>query len=262
VLVDLSQTNTLSAFLDEVMPTVIIHTAAERRPDVSERDPSGTQRLNVEATATLARWAAAHRVFLVYLSTDYVFDGTTPPYRPGDEPHPLNAYGQSKLDGERAVRDAGGHAAILRVPILYGSVETLDESAVTVLAKALIDARNNAAQPLLMEHWATRYPTLTDDVAVVLRQMVEYRLTHPDFGGIFHWSGNEPMTKYDMACAFAALMSFDVTRLVADPQPPRGAPRPRNAHLDTSDLERLGIGQRTAFAEALPAILAPHVGAP
>lgn len=255
--IDLSQTAQLPAFLNAAAPDVIIHAAAERRPDVSEKDPQGTQRLNVGATATLAQWAAARQAFLIYISTDYVFDGTRPPYRPGDATHPLNAYGQSKLDGEQAVQAAGGDYAILRVPILYGEVETLDESPVTVLAKNMLGAK--PGERLAMEDWATRYPTHTADVAAVLVQMVAHKLAHPELRGLFHWSGSEPMTKYGMAQAFAPLLGFDPSRLAPDAAPPAGAPRPKNAHLDTSDLERLGIGQRTPFASALPAILAPHL---
>jgi len=128
---------------------------------------------------------------------------------------------------------------------------------VTALAKNMLNAR--PSERLAMEHWATRYPTHTRDVAAVLRQMVSYKLAHPSFRGIFHWSGNEPMTKYGMACAMAPLLAFDPARLVADTTPPSGAPRPKNAHLDSSDLIRLGIGQHTAFASALPAILAPYL---
>ncbi len=256
---DLSQTDAIPVFLDRLAPDVIIHAAAERRPDVSEKDPQGTQRLNVDATAALAQWAAAHEAFLIYLSSDYVFDGTTPPYRPDSTTHPINAYGQSKLDGERAVQAAGGHAALLRVPILYGEVEELGESPVTVLAKNMLNAK--PGERLAMEHWATRYPTHTSDVAAVLRQMTELRLAGGSLDGIFHWSGDEPMTKYDMARAFAPLLGFDPARLVPDAAPPPGAPRPKDCHLDSSALERLGIGQRTPFATALPAILAPHLRA-
>jgi dTDP-4-dehydrorhamnose reductase len=126
-----------------------------------------------------------------------------------------------------------------------------------VLAKNMLSAK--PGERLAMEDWATRYPTHTADVAAVLSQMVSHKLAHPEFRGLFHWSGNEPMTKYVMAQAFAPLLGFDPSRLVPDATPPAGAPRPKNAHLDTSDLERLGIGQRTPFASALPAILAPHL---
>ena len=254
---DLSQLDAIPAALDRLAPDVIIHTAAERRPDVSERDPAGTQRLNVGTTAAIARWAAAHRAFMIYISSDYVFDGTTPPYKPGDATNPLNAYGQSKLDGERAVLEAGCDAVILRVPLLYGDVETLGESSVTVLAENMLNAAPDACLP--MEDWATRYPTHTADVADVLRQITVHRLAHNDFKGIFHWSANEPVTKYGIALAFAPILGFDPARLAADAAPPAGAPRPKDAHLDSSDLERFGIGQRTPFADALPAILTPHL---
>jgi dTDP-4-dehydrorhamnose reductase len=254
---DLSQTGRIPAFLDRLAPDVIIHAAAERRPDVSEKDPEGTQRLNVGATAALAQWAAARGAFLIYISSDYVFDGTTPPYTPASPTHPINAYGQSKLDGERAVQAAGSDHAILRVPILYGEVEALDESPVTVLAKNMLEA--HPGMRLAMEHWATRYPTYTRDVAAVLRQMVEHKLTHPDFCGIYHWSGGEPMTKYDMALVIAPLLGFNPAQLVPDPNPPSGAPRPKNAHLDSADLGRLGIGRRTPFGLAIPPIIKPHL---
>lgn len=255
--IDLSQTEVLPAFLDALGPDVIVHAAAERRPDVSEKDPDGTQRLNVGATAVLARWAAARGAFLIYISTDYVFDGTMPPYKTEAPTNPLNAYGRSKLAGEHAVLGACSDAVILRVPILYGDVETLAESSVTVLARNMLDAPPDG--PLPMEHWATRYPTHTADVAEVLRQIVARRLAVPSFCGTYHWSGGEPMTKYAMALAFAPHLGFDPTRLVPRPERPSGAPRPQNSHLDTDDLKRLGIGQCTPFAQALPAILAPHL---
>ncbi len=258
--VDLTDTAGLPAVLDRLAPRVIIHAAAERRPDVSERDPAGTHRLNVESTGCLARWAADHGVFVVYLSTDYVFDGSSPPYRHDAPTHPINAYGRSKLDGERAVLEAAAASAVLRVPILYGACESLDESAVTILAHNMLRARGSAAA-LPMEHWATRYPTLTDDVAVVLRQMVERHLRAGDLHGVYHWSGAEPMTKYEMALAMAPHVAFDASRLTGDANPPAGAPRPRNCHLDTERLDRLGIGRHTPFADAIAGILRPHVRA-
>jgi len=257
---DFSQIEALPSFLDALAPDAIIHAAAERRPDVSEKDPEGTQRLNVDATEALANWAAAHSAFLIYISTDYVFDGTQPPYKTDAPTNPLNAYGRSKLAGEHAVRAICPDAVILRVPILYGEVETLAESSVTLIAQNMLNAHPGAR--LAMENWATRYPTHTEDVAAVLQQIVARRFSaHAAIRGTYHWSGSEPMTKYDMALAFAPLLGFDPARLVPESTRPAGAPRPQNAHLDTANLERLGIGQRTPFVQAIPSILAPHLPA-
>lgn len=234
-------------------PRAIIHAAAERKPDVSENDPAATRALNVEATRTIADAARSIDAWVVYLSTDYVFDGSSPPYRPDSTPNPLNFYGRSKLEGEEVVRRAVDHA-ILRVPILYGPCESLEESAVTVLARILIDGRETK-----LDHWATRYPTQTTDVAVVCRQLLERREADAGFSGTFHWSGDEAMTKFEMARAIGEACGLAVDRLRPDPNPPSGAPRPRNSHLDCAELERLGIGRRTPFREAIVPILEPFL---
>ena len=249
---DLCDARAVKEHLDTRQPRIILHCAAERRPDQSENAPEATRRLNVEATARLAKWAAANGAWLVYLSTDYVFDGLTPPYLPNAPTNPLNFYGRSKRDGELAVWAETSDACVLRVPVLYGNVEWLDESVVTGLARQLRDA---AGAPVTLDHWATRYPTCVDDVAVVLRQMIERRQAHPDFCGTFHWSGAEAFTKFSMGCAIAMLLEINPGTIVPDPHPPAGAPRPKDCHLDCTALERLGIGQRTPFAHAIPRIL-------
>ncbi len=253
--VDLSAVETIAPVLDTLQPEAIIHCAAERRPDVSEKDPAGTRRLNVEATAAIASWAKCNGCYLVYISSDYVFDGSHPPYTPSSPTCPINTYGQSKLDGERAVQESGAMAAFLRVPLLYGNVEYLDESSVTVIAQNMLNARGTGKK-LSMDHWALRYPTLTDDVAVVLRQMLKHHFSKAPLTGIYHWSNKEVMTKYDMALAFASYLNFDPSQLVPDMTPPSHAvPRPKDCHLDSSQLESLGLGQRTPFAQTIPGIL-------
>jgi S-adenosylmethionine synthetase len=117
-------------------------------------------------------------------------------------PNPLNEYGRTKLAGEQAWKAALGehHCAaarviscasaaagdggcVLRVPVLYGDVETLAESAVTVIFEGVLKAVNGK-QEQKMDHWATRYPTHVDDVARVMLALAEKRL-----GGIHHFSG-------------------------------------------------------------------------
>ena len=67
--------------LESFLPSVLIHAAAERRPDVVEKDPDAARELNVGATSLLAQECRRLNVKMVYISTDYVFDGTNPPYR-------------------------------------------------------------------------------------------------------------------------------------------------------------------------------------
>lgn len=117
---DLLDTEAVLNKVREASPDIIIHTAAERRPDVVEREPQRCQELNVDVPGRLARMASEIGVRIINISTDYVFDGSKPPYTVDSEPNPLNAYGTSKLLGERAVSENGeqGKATSLRVPVL------------------------------------------------------------------------------------------------------------------------------------------------
>ncbi|KAF7643074.1 hypothetical protein LDENG_00245520, partial [Lucifuga dentata] len=98
---DLTDEDAVKMLIHNNKPDVIVHCAAERRPDVVERHTEAAVNLNVHATATLAKEAAAAGVFFLYISSDYVFDGRNPPYGEDDSPNPLNLYGRSKLEGER-----------------------------------------------------------------------------------------------------------------------------------------------------------------
>lgn len=249
---DLTDNQAIQACVTSVRPDIIIHSAAERRPDVSEKDHEATTRLNVNASSTLAALAAEHQAWFIYISTDYVFDGRDAPYQPDAPTNPLNFYGLSKRDGENAVRAALNDALILRVPILYGPVETLEESAVTAIAKQLLDGKD---QQLVLDDWATRYPTHVEDVGVVCRQLAAHREKHAAFGGTYHWSNDEQMTKYQMAKVMTDVLGLPSDNLEPSGEPTDGAPRPRDCGLDCSGLEQLGIGQRTPFAQGIREVL-------
>lgn len=248
---DLADPAARDAALARLAPDVVVHAAAIREPDAFAADVAAARRLNVDATAALARWAAAAPGrFLVYISSDYVFDGTRPPYAPDAPTHAINAYGVSKLDGERVVRAAAAaQSAILRVPVLYGDVEQLRESSVTsVIEQVIARARAGAAAaPLVLDDWAVRYPTHVADVADVLAQIVARRLA-----GTFHWSGDEAMTKLDMGRVAAGLLGVDAALLRGSGAPANGSePRPKDCHLDRSALEARGVSTPgIPFAEA------------
>lgn len=83
---------------------MVVNCVAERRPDRVEQDEPHARRLNVDLVARLAEEAAHMGFRLVHISTDYVFDGSSPPYGPDAAPRPLNAYGRHKLEAEEAIR--------------------------------------------------------------------------------------------------------------------------------------------------------------
>ena len=239
-------------------PDLVIHSAAERRPDVVDGDAARAEHLNVGATALLAELAAARDARFIYLSTDYVFDGKSPPYAVDAKPAPLNAYGRMKLAGEDAVRAAystkrDGAFAILRIPILYGRVEDLAESAVTELAAKLLDGHAFKA-----EDWAMRYPAHTDDVARAVALIAEQLMqaTPHAAGGTYHFPSGEKFTKYGMAVILAKELAIDPRLIQPDPNPPSGAPRPKDCRLDSSRLDSLGFVSRIHFEEGVREVLA------
>jgi dTDP-4-dehydrorhamnose reductase len=251
---DIRDTAAIAAFVDRVAPDAIVIAAAERRPDICERDPDLARALNVDAVRAVAAAARRRGAWVLSISTDYVFDGSAPPYRCDAPPSPLNAYGRSKLDGEHALLETTARGCVLRLPLLYGPIVDWQESAVTSLVPAIAASASRDAAPAVMDAWATRYPTFTPDVAVVIRHMLECDVRGEAICGIAQWSAAEPMTKFDIATHLARALALDA-RLTPQFEPTDATPRPRDCHLDSNRLEALGIGRRTPFDEAIRQVL-------
>ncbi|SAL82671.1 dTDP-4-dehydrorhamnose reductase [Caballeronia arvi] len=261
VKLDLLDYEAVRTFLREFAPDAIVVTAAERRPDMCENDPARARALNVDALSVISAEARSLGAWVLSISTDYVFDGAAPPYFPDDTTAPLNAYGRSKLDGERALLASDPASCVLRLPLLYGPFADWNESAVTSLTPAIVESADPANPPASMDAWATRYPTFTPDVAVVIRGMLEQHAKGATISGITQWSGDEPMTKFDIAERIARVLKVDA-KLVAQRTPTDATPRPRDCHLDSGRLEALGIGRRTPFDIAIAGLLANYPNMP
>ncbi|XP_071791072.1 methionine adenosyltransferase 2 subunit beta-like [Asterias amurensis] len=251
--VDLTDSLAVRNVLTEYKPAVVVHSAAERSPDVVEKQEGVARKINVDASSLIASICDEIGAYMIYLSTDYVFDGKNAPYKPGDQPNPLNKYGQSKLDGEVAVQKHEC-SATLRVPVLYGDVEYLEESAITVLFKVLLDT----SQPAAICDYQLRYPTHVQDIAAVCRQMADLYMKSPSaVKGIFHWSNDELVTKYSLMTMMADIFHVKSDHITAKKEP-TGTPRPYNCQLDTTALSDLGIGQKTKLRESIESCLQPY----
>ncbi|QTL36595.1 dTDP-4-dehydrorhamnose reductase family protein [Pseudoalteromonas viridis] len=252
VSLDLSDQGAVNNFLDEYAPDVLIHAAAERKPDVCETDHAQTLALNVAASEHLAAQCSQRGIRLFFISTDYVFDGTQPPYNEQATTNPLNFYGQSKQRAEQAVLSIDPGHCVIRIPVLYGEVEYLAESAVTVIAEQLKASPSGAH-----DDWAIRYPTHVEDIALTLADLVA--LPAKKLGGIYHVSDTQAMTKYQMARTMAAQLGVDAEQLVAVPEPTQSAARPHNCALQDTRLHELGIAHHRDFASAIASVLSKHL---
>ena len=255
VKVDLCQRNEVENVLDDFKPHVVVHAAAERRPDVVSKQTEQAQALNVGATEILTQLCQERGTFLIYISTDYVFDGKHPPYTPSASTNPLNTYGITKRDGEMVVCKYK-NVAVLRVPVLYGEVESLSESAVTIIFTAVL----NTTQPAQLSDYEQRYPTHVQDVAEVCQLLAGKQLAEPGTSvGIWHCSGDDRMTKYSMACAMGRLMGLSTGHITPVREPSSGAPRPYDSQLDCSSTRTAFPSKQTPFDVGIRKVLESHV---
>ncbi|TWU72284.1 hypothetical protein ED733_003236 [Metarhizium rileyi] len=251
----------LNATVDAIKPHVIIHSAAQRFPDKVDKDPEGARALNIAASRRLAQVALSRDILLIYISTDYVFPGTPgdAPYEADALPKPTNLYGQTKFDGERAILEEAvtarkpGSAIVLRVPVLYGHAETPAESAVNVLMDAVWKAQTEGTG-IKMDHWAVRYPTNTEDVGRVCRDVAEKYLDVREpsdrkaFPPILQFSSEDRMTKHEICQSFGQMMGLDISNIEANTEgndPDAAVQRPYDCHLSTKALRDLGIDVST-----------------
>jgi S-adenosylmethionine synthetase len=224
--------------------------AADRKPDSCTKNPEAARKLNVTASASLAKASHEHDALLIYISTDYVFPGAKgqAPYKVTDTPQPTNIYGQTKLDGETEVLKYPT-SVILRVPVLYGPTDPHDnnkESAVNVLMDSLYKSQKEKVK---MDDWAIRYPTNTEDVARVCADIAKLYSEKEDLPKLLQFSSEDRMTKYEICQKFSEIMGLPMDGLVPDTDGgkpgPDGTVRPFDCHLDTSELKSLGIDVHT-----------------
>ncbi|PKG56883.1 NAD(P)-dependent oxidoreductase [Shewanella sp. Choline-02u-19] len=239
---DLTQSASVKVFVETHRPDIIVHCAAERRPDVSEQNPAAALALNAEATQSLADAASQSGAWLLYISTDYVFDGTAPPYIEDALTHPVNFYGDSKRQGEMIITDAKQDFAMLRLPILYGEVETVQESAVMVLLNNLLDATEQ-----YIDDWAVRSPTSTADVATAIAQMVVLKASGATLAGNYHFSASDTMSKYQMLLIMGELLGLGTQHLNPVMSPTDSVNRPHNCTLSCERLASLSIQTKVPF---------------
>ena len=246
IYLDLTDITNISEALNKVKPNIIILSAAERKPDIISNKLDYTKKLNVESTEYISNYAKLNNIFLIYISTDYVFDGTNPPYNTYSQPNPLNEYGITKYQGELALTsnlDVSKYC-ILRIPILYGDIKSLDESALTSMFTLL-----KSNKETIVDNICVRYPTHTDDVSKAIKGIIEKGLH-----GIYHYSSSELYTKYTVLKMVAEKLNYDIRHLI--PGEVKGAPRPLNSQLDISSLENDGVKfESIKIEDALPKIV-------
>ena len=110
-----------------------------------------------------------------------------------------------------------------------------------------------------VSNYELRYPTCVKDIAVVCRQIGEKNFVDKTFNGIWHWRSNDKLTKYQMVQIMSKISNTPVSHIIPDNSLSVGAKRPYDCEFDCSDLEDVGIGQRTEFEKGILECLSPFL---
>lgn len=216
---DITEQEEVDTVFDELCPEVVIHTAALTNVDTCELDPEACRLQNVTATGYLLQAALRHDAHFIHLSTDFVFDGRSGPYREEDAPSPLSQYGQSKWDSERLVMGSGlAKWAIARTIIVYGVAEGLSRSNVVLWAKKALEN----GQPIRVVDDQWRMPTLAEDLADGCIRIAKRGAT-----GIYHLSGPEGMSILELVHRVGDHFGLDTSVITAIKSDSLGQPAKR-----------------------------------
>ncbi|XP_055927269.1 methionine adenosyltransferase 2 subunit beta-like [Argiope bruennichi] len=244
--IDLTNIHAISAIVREFKPHAIIHCAAEKSPDKTQMDPDSYYPLNVTVPGDLAKLAAEVKAVYVFISTDYVFSGDNPPYAEDRSPDPLNICGIFKVEAERIITEINPDSCILRIPMIYGGEETVEESSISSLINSI---RSNGSMEV--SNYEIIFPSHTTDIAFIIYQLVLRKLHGTSLEHIiYHWSGAEVFTKYQMSRMIAENFGLH-HNMIPYNLPSCGVPRPRNVHLSCERLQNLGIRRHTRFEEGI-----------
>ena len=226
---DITDKSAVDTAITAARPDVVIHAAAWTAVDACESDPDKAMLVNGTATKYIADAAHAVGAHVVYISTDYVFDGSkTSAYDEEDAPNPQSVYGASKLEGERAL---GPNDAIVRIAWVCGfyggnMVKTILRLAEQPQLKFVDDQIGN--------------PTFADDAAEMI-----VRLATGKRPGTWHVTNQGDVSWYEFAREVLMAAGFDAGKVAPiktyELQPPRPAQRPANSVLNNGSLKRAGI---------------------
>ena len=186
---DVTSPGQIEAFFNTNTIDVCINTAAYTHVDKAEDEPEAAYLLNETAPRLLAEACKKHGVFLIHISTDYVFDGTKgAPYTTADKPNPINVYGASKLAGEKALANVGGDHCIVRTSWLYS------EYGNNFQTKILAKAKTAPYLEVVSDLYGT--PTYAPNLVVfLLNKINDLAFT----SNVEHFSGGKTMSWYDLA---------------------------------------------------------------
>jgi dTDP-4-dehydrorhamnose reductase len=184
---------------EKIKPEAVVHAGAMTRPDECENNQWQSYLTNVEGTVTMLLNAEEHKSFFVFLSTDFIFDGERGMYNEEDIANPVNFYGKTKAEAEDAVKEYKHGWAIIRTVLVYGKPLAGRNNILTIVKEKL-----EKGEEYRVVDDQVRTPTYVEDLASGIVTILEKKVN-----GIYHLSGKDILTPYQMACMAADHLKLD-----------------------------------------------------
>jgi dTDP-4-dehydrorhamnose reductase len=225
VKMDLKNYEMISSVLTEIKPDVVIHLGAMTGVDLCEKEKTSASEINTKATEIIAKECSKLNSFLVYVSTDYVFDGNFGMYKEDDVANPLGFYGKSKLEGEKAVQNFSTNWCIVRTSTPFGLHPTKKSFPMWVIE----NLQKQKQIDVLIDQFTS--PTYIPNLSRMLIEISERRIT-----GIIHAAGASKISRYQMASMVSDKLNLDGTLLkqISMNKMKWVAQRPKDSSLDVS----------------------------
>lgn len=228
---DITLTEETGQFFSRNNIDIIINCAAYTAVDKAEDEHGTAMLVNYEAVLNLVRACKTYNIFLVHISTDYVFDGKSQkPYLEDDTPNPVSSYGKSKLAGEDAMMSCLGKGMIIRTSWLYSSFG--NNFVKTILKKGKEKGK------LEVVNDQVGCPTYARDLAVTILDILPKALSTYQFE-IYNYANEGQCSWYDLATAAIELADIPcLVNPVSSDQYPQKAPRPFYSVLDKTKIKK------------------------
>jgi len=238
--VDKTDREGVATLLKRLKPNVVIDTAALHSVDYCETRKDETWAVNVDGTKNVAEACKKHDAKMVFVSTDYVFDGAKGNYVEEDPPNPINYYGLSKLEAERVIAQTCENYVIARPSVIYSWVPPVQRQLQSSSGKPLNFAMwliqklsNKEPVKIVIDQYGS--PTLADSLAKTL-----VRLSESDHNGTYHIAGRTRLSRYDFAVKIARRLGLDESLIlpITTDQLKQLAKRPMDSSLNVEKIEK------------------------
>lgn len=240
---DITNYDSIRAKIHTSEADIILHAAAYADVDGCEEDKllgknGEAWRVNVLGTQNIVDIAVASGKKIIYISTDFVFDGTKTVYNERDVPHPTNWYGQTKLEGEKIIQSSGTPFIILRIAYPYRAMFEKKRDFMRT-----IGARLKEGKPINVVSDQIMTPTFIDDIATALDGLIQTNAV-----GIYHAVGSQFITPYEAAVAIARTFGYDISLIGKTTRAQyfkNKAARGFRLALSNDKIQKLGIQMKT-----------------